>query len=253
VAIRAVLLDIEGTLIDPAGPIAGAVAAVGQVHERGLALRYVTNVDSQPPGVVAQRLRDNGFPCTDAELFTPVAAVRQLLGPAARVRLLVSPALRASLADLATDPPYTHVVIGDCGGELDYAALDGAFRAVEAGAELLALQRGRYFQRADGNHLDAGALVAAVEYAAGATARVLGKPSHDFFALALASVGCAAADAVMVGDDATSDIAGAAAAGLHTVRVRTGKYAGQTAAGVTTAAEATIDSVADLPTVLGRL
>lgn len=247
---RAVLVDIEGTLIDPVGPIAGALEAIGRLRDGGLAIRYVTNVDSQPPAVVADRLRQHGFDCGDHELFTPVVAARQLLGPAARVKLLVSPATRECFADLDATPPYTHVVIGDCGGELDYPALDGAFRAVEAGAELVALQRGRYYQRADGNHLDAGALVAAVEYAAGATARVLGKPSADFFGLALASVGCAPPDAVMVGDDATSDIAGAAAIGLHTVRVRTGKYAGQTAAGVTAPAEHTVDSVADLPALL---
>ena len=42
--------------------------------------------------------------------------------------------------------------------------------------------------------------------------------------LALASMGCTPHEAVMVGDDAESDIAGAAAVKMKAVLVRTGKY-----------------------------
>jgi ribonucleotide monophosphatase NagD (HAD superfamily) len=58
--------------------------------------------------------------------------------------------------------------------------LDAAFRAVRGGAVLLALQASRYFRAQDGPHLDTGAVVAAVEYAAKAKATVLGKPSREF-------------------------------------------------------------------------
>jgi ribonucleotide monophosphatase NagD (HAD superfamily) len=55
---------------------------------------------------------------------------------------------------------------------------------------------------------------------------------------------------VVVGDDATTDIVGGRVAGARTVQVRTGRYADQYAEGITGSADATIDRVADLPSLL---
>ena len=54
---------------------------------------------------------------------------------------------------------------------------------------------------------------------------MLGKPAPDFFQAALASIECNGKEAVMVGDDAEADVAGALAAGIGSaLLVRTGKY-----------------------------
>ncbi|HEY5249925.1 MAG TPA: HAD hydrolase-like protein [Dermatophilaceae bacterium] len=57
---------------------------------------------------------------------------------------------------------------------------------------------------------------------------------------------------MVVGDDATTDIAGGRDAGARTVQVRTGKYADQHAEGITGSADVTIDTVADLPALLAH-
>jgi ribonucleotide monophosphatase NagD (HAD superfamily) len=93
----------------------------------------------------------------------------------------VAGAAEAVRGDLAascalTSADVTHVIIGDCHEILTFDLLDAAFRAVRAGAELIAPQHGRYTRNADGDHLDTGAVVAAVEYAAEVEARLLGKP-----------------------------------------------------------------------------
>ena len=108
----------------------------------------------------------------------------------------------------------------------DYVKLNRAFRELIGGAEFLALATNRTFKDADGKlSLDAGAFVTALEFASGRRATVLGKPSPDFFHAALAGLGCASGDAVMVGDDAESDVAGALRAGMGAgLLVRTGKY-----------------------------
>ena len=67
--------------------------------------------------------------------------------------------------------------------------------------------------------------MAALEYAAQREAVLLGKPAPDFFKAALASIECDGKEAVMVGDDAEADVAGALAAGVGSaLLVRTGKY-----------------------------
>jgi ribonucleotide monophosphatase NagD (HAD superfamily) len=98
--------------------------------------------------------------------------------------------------------------------------------------------------------LDAGAFVAGLEYAAGVDAEVVGKPSASFFTAALDALGARPDEAVMVGDDAESDIGGAKALGMRGVLVRTGKFEEKTLAAAEPKPDAVIDSIADLPALL---
>jgi len=66
-----------------------------------------------------------------------------------------------------------------------YERLDRAFRHLVDGAELVALQKNRYWQQEDGLSLDAGPFVAALEYASCKVATVIGKPEKAFFEAAL--------------------------------------------------------------------
>jgi HAD superfamily hydrolase (TIGR01458 family) len=121
------------------------------------------------------------------------------------------------------------------------------------GAELIALQKNRYWLTAEGLSLDVGAFVAALEYATGREAYVVGKPSSPFFELVLRDLGVRAQDAAMVGDDVESDIGGALAAGLAGILVRTGKYRPDAVAAAGVTPTATVDSIADVPELLDRL
>jgi HAD superfamily hydrolase (TIGR01458 family) len=125
-----------------------------------------------------------------------------------------------------SDRAHRAVVVGDAGDAFDYASLNRAFRELIDGANLIALAKNRSFKDADGKlSLDAGAFVAALEFASQRTALVLGKPAPGFLEAALASMDCPPKYAVMVGDDAEADVAGALRAGLGAaVLVRTGKY-----------------------------
>jgi ribonucleotide monophosphatase NagD (HAD superfamily) len=92
------------------------------------------------------------------------------------------------------------------------------------GAELVALQKNRFWLAEGGLSLDAGPFVAAIEYATGRQAYVVGKPAPAFFGEVLSDLGVDARQAAMVGDDIESDIGGALRAGLAGILVRTGKY-----------------------------
>ncbi|KPI03546.1 HAD-superfamily subfamily IIA hydrolase like protein [Actinobacteria bacterium OK074] len=257
---RAALIDLDGTVHARGALLPGSTEAIAQLRAQGVRLRFLTNTDSKPPAAILAELTALGLDITADELFTPVAAARLMLATAgASALLVVSAAVRPALAEFAGDPTSTgdatptHVVVGDCRDVLNYRLLDSAFRAVRAGAELVALQRGRYFKRADGDHLDTGAVVAALEYATDTRARLVGKPSPDFFGLAVRSVGCAPERCVVVGDDATTDVAGGRAIGARTVQVRTGKYADQQdqqAQDGLPQADDVIDSLANLPDLL---
>ena len=143
------------------------------------------------------------------------------------------------------------MIIGDLGAAFGYDVLNRAFRQVIDGAELIALQKNRYWLRADGLSLDAGPFVAAIEYATGRDAYIVGKPAPAFFAEVLLGMGVEADAAAMVGDDIESDIGGALRSGLAGVLVRTGKYRADAVAASGIKPTASVDSIADVPRLFG--
>jgi HAD superfamily hydrolase (TIGR01458 family) len=116
------------------------------------------------------------------------------------------------------------VVVGDLASGFDYATLNRAFQAVLGGAEILALQKDRFWKARGELVLDAGPFVVALEYATGRKARLIGKPSRDFFRVALEGLGVPAEQVAMIGDDVENDVRGAQEAGLMGILVQTGKY-----------------------------
>ena len=80
------------------------------------------------------------------------------------------------------------VVIGDAGDDLSYGNMDVAFRLIHGGAELLAMHRNPWWLTPKGMTLDAGGYVAALEFATGQRARVLGKPAPEVFRQAIAGL-----------------------------------------------------------------
>lgn len=225
--VKGVLLDLAGVLYDGDTPVEGAVQAVARLRAEGMALRFLTNSTRAPRRVLLERLMRMGFDVDAAELFTPASVACALLADRKlEPHLLIHPDLAEDFAGLAPAGPGRAVVVGDAGTAFTYEALNAAFRMLMAGAEFYALAANRRFRDADGElSMDAGAFVAALEYASERKAQVLGKPAPAFFAAALDAMGVAPADAVMIGDDAESDVAGALRAGLgRAILVQTGKY-----------------------------
>ncbi|MGH7686615.1 MAG: HAD-IIA family hydrolase [Candidatus Dormibacteria bacterium] len=224
--IRLALIDLDGTVYTGSAVITGAAAAVQRLRELGIAVRFTTNTDSVTPSTLVGRLRSMRVDARLDEVLTPVVLARRLLDQTAgRALLIGSPDVRTVLHErIATgDDRVTHVIVADPSYGAAYTDVDRAFRAIRDGAQLVAMQMGRWVLRDDGAHLDTGGWVRLLEYAAEVEALVLGKPSPAFFELALDSAGVEAADAVVIGDDRASDIAGGNAAGCHTILVRTGK------------------------------
>lgn len=223
--IKGALIDLGGVVFVGDAALPGAVDAVGRLKAAGLPVRYLSNTTRRAQRMLIDDLARMGLSVSPEELFLPAVAARaHLKAQGLKPHLLAQPALAEDLAGLAGDRGLA-VVIGDAGEGFTYKALNAAFRALLNGADFIALAANRSFRDADGQlSLDAGAFVAALEYASGRSATVLGKPSPDFFASALASLGCAPEEAVMIGDDVESDVGGAMALGMAGILVRTGKY-----------------------------
>ncbi len=224
-AIRGVLLDLGGVVYVGSTPIEGALAAIERLRAAGLPVRFITNTTRRCRRRVIADLGQMGLKVSEAELLTPALLARAYLERhGLSPFLLVHPDLEEDFAGLALGGAEA-VVVGDAGEHFTYDRLNRAFRKVLSGAKLLALAMNRNFKDADGElSLDAGPFVTALEYASRTKAELIGKPSPEFYALAIDGLGYEPASIAMIGDDAEADIGGAMAAGLRTVLVRTGKY-----------------------------
>jgi len=219
-----ILIDLSGTLHVGDCPLPGAVAAIRRLQRSGVPFRFVTNTSRKTRAMLHADLVRFGFDVPVGQLFTaPLAVRRYLEEKGLRPHLLVHPDLEAEFDGLCREEPNA-VVIGFARHAFTYGAMNRAFRLLMNGAPLLATGRTRYFEGADGLELDTGPFLAALEYGAQVEATVLGKPSPEFFFGAVAELGCAPDGAVMVGDDAVSDVGAAVRAGLRGILVRTGKY-----------------------------
>lgn len=223
--IKGVLLDLGGVVYIGDTPLPDAIAAIARLREAGLAVRFLTNTTRNPRARILEKLEAMGLELDGDELFTPAMAARALIAQQGLApHLLTDPRLAEDFAGLP-EGSRTALIVGDAHEHFTYDALNTAYRALEDGAEFLALANNRSFRATDGQlSLDAGPFVAALAFASGREATVLGKPSPAFFQAALDSIGCTAGEAVMVGDDVENDVGGALAAGLSGVLVRTGKY-----------------------------
>ena len=253
----AILLDIDGVLHVSGEAIAGAGDAVRALRDDGHRLRFVTNNTTRTRDRLAAELRGLGVELDGAELATtPIAAANLLAGR--RVLALTMEAVRDDLAtrvELVDDRAEVVLVGGadegdETGCVFSYENLNRAFTALESGASLVCLHRNRWWQTARGPLLDSGAFVAGLEYAAGLEAEVVGKPSRAYFEAALAELGAAPEDAVMVGDDVEADVAGAKAAGLRGILVRTGKFREDTLAAAEPQPDGVVASIAGVPAFL---
>ena len=252
--LRAFLFDLDGTLYTDAGAIPGAVEALAELKRRGVPFRFVTNTTRRSRRRLAERLTGYGFAARAEEIITaPQACVEELRARGVRrVAALVADETLEDFGDfdMHSGKPEV-VVVGDLGNAWDFAKLNRAFLHLMDGAELIALQRDRYWLRGDGLALDAGPFVAALEYATGKTATVCGKPSVEFYRTALEALGAWAVerpkDVVMVGDDLWGDVDGAQRAGLTAWMVRTGKFREDVVASSGIIPDRIINSVAELP------
>src|SRR5437763_9586465 len=255
--VHGVLLDIDGVLHVSLQPLKGATEVLRWLEQHGYPTCFVTNTTTLARATLAQRLQGIGLPITEERLITaPVATANYLRQrfPGKRCWLLTKGDTAADFAGIElVESEADIVVIGGAEELLTYEAMNAAFRMLMDGAVLLAMHRNLYWRASDGLMLDSGPYVHALELATGKQAIVLGKPDRVFFEQALQSIGMAADEAVMVGDDIENDVGGAQRAGMRGILVCTGKHSADSPLLERVQPDSILPSIVDLPEWLSAL
>jgi glycerol 3-phosphatase-2 len=229
-AYDAVLLDLDGCVWVGGSPTRGAPEAIAALRAAGKALAFVTNDSRHSPEEYVRKLWSLGIQASLDEVVTVGGAIQYVLAerPPGRPAYVVgSSAIYRHVTDagarIVNDTPRAtaaEVVVFAAHDELHFTEMRGAMQAVLGGAELIATDRDGSYPSANGMAPGTGAFLAALEYATGATGRVLGKPEPQLFYTALDRIG--PGRALVIGDRLESDLAGAAAAGLDAAIVLSG-------------------------------
>lgn len=261
--IEGLLVDLDGTIYEAGTLVPGATRTLAWLHERDVPFLFTTNTSRMSRRAVAEHLSGLGLSVPAERIVTaPLAATQWLRREGVRrVLLLLPESTHEDFDDVErvgtdrTSSPPEAVVVGDLGAGFTFERLNAAFRALRAGARLVAVHKNRFWITEEGPTLDAGPFVIGLEYAARVEATLIGKPSPVFFELAAEVLGQPVERLAVVGDDPESDVRGALAAGLTAIQVETGKFDPARAEGAPGPERPhyRISSIARLPDLLERL
>jgi HAD superfamily hydrolase (TIGR01458 family) len=225
-AIRAFLIDLDGVIYNDFQLVEEADKALLILREKGCALRFCTNTTGRSRAAIARKIQSFGIPAEEKEIFSaPYAAALWLRQyPDLKCRIVTRGDALQEFTGLTQNNDNPDVIIlGDVGEKFTFELLNDLFRQILKGARLIALQKNRYWLTGGQLTLDVGPYVAALEYATGKPAEVMGKPSRTFFELALMDLKLQPEQVAIIGDDLEADIQGAQAVGIRTIFVETGK------------------------------
>lgn len=230
-AIRALIIDFDGTLGRGNQPLPGLAEFFALLRRRQIAFTIATNNTTRPPQDYAQRLLDWGVEVAPGQVITASAATAAYLtrtcAPGASLFVIGEAGLRSALAQagfaFVTDAlrPVEVVVVGG-DRTLTYAKLKDAVLHLRRGARLIGANPDLLVPSEEGLAPEAGVTLAALQAATGVTPTIIGKPEPWLFDLALAQMGAVRSSTAVLGDRLQTDILGGQRAGLRTILVETG-------------------------------
>jgi HAD superfamily hydrolase (TIGR01458 family) len=223
--IKAIMTDIGGVLYVGSEPIEGAPEALKILRSR-YPLRLISNTTRSTPFQIVKHLQKLGFAVDESEIYTALAATRDYVSSRGyKAYTLLTDEANDYFSGLRSNDRVDCVVVADAHKNFHFESMNQAFRHLEEGAELIGAAKSRYFKDSDGKlTIGTGSWIAALEFATGKEATIIGKPSASFFHLVADSLGMKPHEVLMVGDDIVSDIGGAQQAGFKTALVKTGKF-----------------------------
>jgi glycerol-1-phosphatase len=222
------ILDLDGCVWIGGEPTPGVVEALDELRVAGKRLAFATNNAYESGEDLVAQLWKIGVRASLRDVVTVGGAMQHFLaetrsgrtafviGTTSMLRHVSGAGLKVlNATDLAS---RAEVVVVAGTTDLVYDDLRVAIQAVVRGADLVATARDPTYPQPDGPWPGTGAVLAAVEYATGRRARIVGKPEPQLFHTALDRMG--SGRTLVVGDRVASDLAAAAAAHLDAALVQ---------------------------------
>ena len=255
--LKALVIDLDGSVYHGTKLIEGAAEALNRLTER-YAVLFLTNNSTRSRAEYVQRLAQFGIPAVKEQLITSgYAAVRYLQTNYSETRFFVlgSPGLKEELREhqIALCAESCDGVLVGLDKEFTYAKLQQALTFLLHGAVFIATNTDPYLLTSEGIKPGAGSLVAALETASGRKAIVTGKPSAFIAALIQEQLQLPPREILVVGDNLQTDILMGRTGGMRTTLVLTGASKREDVERLRIQPDYVLPSITDLPRLLASL
>lgn len=253
------IIDLDGTVYRGETRLPGAARTIERLQARGVETLFVSNNPTKPPEGYATDLAELGIDVDPESILTAGVVTREYLEATHaddRIFLIGEDSLREQLAGLrlVEEPTAAEVVVASIDRAFTYDRLQEVTRAFTG--------RDPAFVGTDPDRLipvsedelapGSGAIIGAIAATVGRDPDpMLGKPSAETAGAVADRLDADPADCVVVGDRLDTDVALGERLGARTVLVRTGAHTENDVPDHDATPDHVIDSLADLPPVLG--
>ena len=255
--LKAVIMDVDGVVINGRTMIQGAQKAILEMRAMGLKIFFLSNNSRRSNDSLKEKLSAAGLDVRKGETYTASYAVACYLSENYPGKTVYSfsgmdEELRKKGIKLV-DSENAQVVAVGFDREISYEKLAKSFRAIKNGAVFIAANDDPSYPVEDGFLPGAGAMVAAVSFSTEKKPIIVGKPHTYMIELLLREQGLSKNEVIMVGDRLDYDVGMAHAAGVKGVLVLTGvSDRGTLRANARIKPDLVVKSLAELPSSLKK-
>ncbi|MFO7447015.1 MAG: HAD-IA family hydrolase [Ignavibacteriaceae bacterium] len=218
------LIDFDGIIKIGNKPAEDARSFLQFISQNKIPAFILSNSTLHTGQTVKNFLFDNDMDFDIGCMTTVDASLEYLRQNNLKVSVYCNEEIEPLFSNYNNNTNHDAVLIGDLGDKWSYDILNEIFRKVHEGAEIIAMQKNKFWKPAGELCLDAGAFIAAIEYAAGKESVLIGKPSPLYFQASLEKLGYGSgSEFIMIGDDIENDIEAAQKINGKGILVYTGK------------------------------
>ncbi len=257
--LKAVFLDLDGTIYKGKSVIPGAVEALEKLREKGIRLFFISNAATQSRIGVVERLAAMDIHSAKEEIYNSSYATAMYLRenfPGRTVFCLGEEGMKEEFREhrikMAEDESADIVVVS-LDRTVNYQKITACYRAIRNGALFIATNDDADFPVEDGYLPGAGAMVAAVERCTGKKPFIVGKPNTYFAKLILEENKLKKNEVITIGDRLETDIRFARNAGIKSILVFTGISQREDIEKSRDKPDYVLKSIKELPGLIGKL
>lgn len=224
---HAVLMDMDGVLIQEDHAIPGAAELLGRLGELKIPFLVLTNNSMYTPRDLAARLAVNGLDIPEDSIWTSALATTRFLEeqrPGGSAFVVGESGLTTALYTAGytlTDRNPDYVVLGET-RTYSFERITKAIQLIARGARFIATNPDTVGPGPAGPLPATGSVAALISRATGVDPYFVGKPNPLMMRSALNAIEAHSEETLMIGDRMDTDIVAGLEAGLRTVLVLTG-------------------------------
>lgn len=228
--VKGFIIDLDGTVYTGQQDIPGAIEALRKLQEANIPFLFLSNRGNYSRSMCQAKLERMGIKVEEEQIvLSSTVTSRYLrmhhlndeiwtLGDAGLAQELHSHGLK-----LAEKPEHAKWLVITLHETLSYHDLNMAFRAVRAGAKIIATNEDRMFPAEQGDCIDVAGMIGAITHSTGESVQlVMGKPHTIMANTALELIDLSPEQCIVVGDSIASDVMLGRNHGMKTALVLTG-------------------------------